>query len=83
MLTENVYLIDKIEYFQILVANNGLAAMKCLISIRQWLQNQFGTSGVVSFVCIATEDEMRSASRKFFGMFFHLSKLTLLKIISS
>ncbi|CAX65073.1 acetyl-CoA carboxylase [Caenorhabditis elegans] len=47
---------------RILVANNGLAAMKCLISIRQWLQNQFGTSGVVSFVCIATEDEMRSAS---------------------
>ncbi|ULT93021.1 hypothetical protein L3Y34_002895 [Caenorhabditis briggsae] len=47
---------------RVLIANNGLAAMKCLISIRQWLQNQFVTSDVVSFVCIATEDEMKSAS---------------------
>lgn len=47
---------------RVLIANNGLAAMKCLISIRQWLQNQFVTSDVVSFVCIATDDEMKSAS---------------------
>ncbi|KAF1755629.1 hypothetical protein GCK72_012079 [Caenorhabditis remanei] len=47
---------------RVLIANNGLAAMKCLISIRQWLQNQFVTSDVVSFVCVATEDEMKSAS---------------------
>ncbi|CAL2038637.1 unnamed protein product [Caenorhabditis brenneri] len=47
---------------RVLIANNGLAAMKCLISIRQWLHYQFDTSSIVSFVCIATEDEMKSAS---------------------
>uniref|UniRef100_A0A1I7T0B6 acetyl-CoA carboxylase n=1 Tax=Caenorhabditis tropicalis TaxID=1561998 RepID=A0A1I7T0B6_9PELO len=47
---------------RVLIANNGLAAMKCLISIRQWLQNQFDTSDIVTLICIATEDEMKSAS---------------------
>uniref|UniRef100_A0A8R1ISL4 Biotin carboxylation domain-containing protein n=1 Tax=Caenorhabditis japonica TaxID=281687 RepID=A0A8R1ISL4_CAEJA len=47
---------------RVLIANNGLAAVKCLISIRQWLQKQFNTSSVVSFVCIGTPDEMDAAS---------------------
>lgn len=59
--------INQSSVFQVLVANNGLAAVKCLISIRQWLQKQFDTNSVVSFVCIATEDEMKAASRKFSG----------------
>ncbi|CAI2352153.1 unnamed protein product [Caenorhabditis sp. 36 PRJEB53466] len=48
---------------RVLVANNGLAAVKCLNSIRQWLQKQFDTSDVVSFVCIATPDELNAASQ--------------------
>ncbi|CAB3405762.1 unnamed protein product [Caenorhabditis bovis] len=47
---------------RILVANNGLAAMKCIISIREWLQNQFDNDGIIKFICMVNDDELDAGS---------------------
>ncbi len=44
---------------KILVANNGIAAVKCIRSIRQWLYHTFGRDDLVTFVAMATPEDLR------------------------
>ena len=41
---------------RILVANNGIGAVKCIRSIRQWAYETFSDDRVVKFVVMATPE---------------------------
>lgn len=43
----------------VLVANNGLAAVKFIRSIRSWAYKTFGNERAVGLVAMATPDDMR------------------------
>lgn len=43
----------------ILLANNGMAAMKFIRSVRQWSIETFGTDRVFSLVALATPEDIR------------------------
>ena len=43
---------------RVLVANNGIAAMKGIRSMRQWAYELLGNENAVQFVCMATPEDM-------------------------
>ena len=45
---------------RILIANNGIAAVKCIRSIRQWAYQTFGNERIVEFVVMATPEDLRA-----------------------
>jgi Biotin carboxylase, N-terminal domain len=44
---------------KILIANNGVAAVKAIRSIRQWAYDVFGNEKAISFVVMATPEDLR------------------------
>lgn len=49
---------------QILVATNGIAAVKCIDSMRKMLQLAFGNDRIIKFICMTTEQEVQSQAGK-------------------
>jgi len=45
---------------KVLIANNGVAAVKAIRSIRRWSYEMFGNSRLVSFVVMATPEDLRA-----------------------
>jgi acetyl-CoA carboxylase/biotin carboxylase 1 len=45
---------------KILIANNGMAATKTIMSIRNWAYNTFGDERAVQFVVMATPDDLNA-----------------------
>ena len=45
---------------RILIANNGMAATKSIMSIRQWGYNTFGDERAVQFVVMATPEDLKA-----------------------
>ncbi|CAJ0566604.1 unnamed protein product, partial [Mesorhabditis spiculigera] len=45
---------------KILVATNGIAAVKCMQAMRKQMQQLFNNDHIVSFICMTTEHEIRS-----------------------
>lgn len=45
---------------KVLIANNGIAAVKEMRSVRQWAYDQFGRERTVSFVVMATPEDLRA-----------------------
>ena len=45
---------------KVLVANNGIGAVKCIRSIRRWAYENFGDDRAIIFVCMATPEDLRS-----------------------
>lgn len=45
---------------RVLVANNGIAAVKCIRSIRTWAYDHFKNERVVKFICMATPEDYAS-----------------------
>mmetsp|Transcript_15438 Transcript_15438/g.60339 ORF Transcript_15438/g.60339 Transcript_15438/m.60339 type:complete len:2177 (-) Transcript_15438:96-6626(-) len=45
---------------KVLIANNGIAAVKGIRSIRQWAYNMFGNERAISFVVMATPEDLRA-----------------------
>ncbi|EGD82369.1 acetyl-CoA carboxylase [Salpingoeca rosetta] len=43
---------------KILIANNGIAAVKCIRSIRRWSYNTFGNEKAIQFVVMVTPEDM-------------------------
>eukprot|EP00448_Togula_jolla_P028624 CAMPEP_0170621536 /NCGR_PEP_ID=MMETSP0224-20130122/28649_1 /TAXON_ID=285029 /ORGANISM="Togula jolla, Strain CCCM 725" /LENGTH=2149 /DNA_ID=CAMNT_0010947793 /DNA_START=63 /DNA_END=6512 /DNA_ORIENTATION=- len=43
---------------KILIANNGMAATKAILSMRQWAYLQFGSESVIQFVVMATPEDL-------------------------
>lgn len=44
---------------KILIANNGVAAVKAIRSIRKWAYDIFGNDRAISFVVMATPEDLR------------------------
>lgn len=44
----------------ILIANNGIAAVKCIRSIRKWSYQQFGNERAIQFVVMVTPEDMKA-----------------------
>ncbi|VDO51626.1 unnamed protein product, partial [Onchocerca flexuosa] len=45
---------------QLLIANNGMAAFKCVMSIRRWAQETFKDDRLFKFINLTTEQEISS-----------------------
>ncbi|CEF66294.1 Carboxyl transferase domain and Biotin/lipoyl attachment domain and Carbamoyl-phosphate synthetase large subunit-like, ATP-binding domain and Carbamoyl-phosphate synthase, large subunit, N-terminal domain and Biotin carboxylase, C-terminal domain and Single hybrid motif domain and Rudiment single hybrid motif domain and ATP-grasp fold domain and Acetyl-coenzyme A carboxyltransferase, N-terminal domain and Acetyl-coenzyme A carboxyltransferase, C-terminal domain and Biotin carboxylation domain and Acetyl-Co len=45
---------------KILIATNGIAAVKCILSIRKLLMQLFKDDHIIKFVCLTTEQEIQS-----------------------
>jgi len=43
---------------KVLIANNGIAAVKCMRSIRRWSYETFGNDRVIQFVVLVTPEDM-------------------------
>ncbi|VDO58578.1 unnamed protein product [Haemonchus placei] len=47
-----------------LVATNGIAAVRCILSIRKLLMQLFRNDRIIKFICLTTEQEIRSNAGK-------------------
>ena len=56
--------------FQILIANNGIAAVKCMKSIREWSYEVFKNEKAIQFYAMVSEDDL-SSKFLFAGMWLH------------
>ena len=45
---------------KILIANNGLGAVKAIRSLRLWEYETFRTHDILHIVCMATEDDLKA-----------------------
>uniref|UniRef100_A0A914YFM0 Uncharacterized protein n=1 Tax=Panagrolaimus superbus TaxID=310955 RepID=A0A914YFM0_9BILA len=45
---------------KILIATNGIAAVKCISSMRKILQQTFQNDRIIKFICLTTEQEVAS-----------------------
>lgn len=45
---------------RILIANNGMAATKAIISMRQWAYMTFGDERAIEFIAMATRDDLNA-----------------------
>jgi acetyl-CoA carboxylase/biotin carboxylase 1 len=43
---------------RILLANNGMAATKCIMSMRKWAFTEFGSEKVLTFIAMATDEDL-------------------------
>ena len=43
----------------LLIANNGIAAVKCMRSIRQWCYKNFGDESLIKFVAMTTPEDLK------------------------
>ena len=45
---------------KILIANNGIAAVKCMRSIRRWSYEMFRQENAIKFVAMVTPEDMKA-----------------------
>jgi acetyl-CoA carboxylase / biotin carboxylase 1 len=45
--------------FQVLIANNGIAAVKCMRSIRRWAYEMFRNERAIRFVAMVTPEDLK------------------------
>jgi acetyl-CoA carboxylase/biotin carboxylase 1 len=45
---------------KILIANNGIAAVKCMRSIRRWSYEMFRQEHAIKFVAMVTPEDMKA-----------------------
>jgi len=44
---------------KVLIANNGVGAVKCIRSVRRWAYDVFGDEKAIQFVVMATPEDLR------------------------
>lgn len=49
-----------ISLHQVLVANNGIAAVKCMRSIRRWAYEMFRNEKAICFVAMVTPEDLKA-----------------------
>lgn len=54
---------------KVLIANNGVAAVKAIRSIRKWAYDVFGNERAISFVVMATPEDLRCVLFTCYGLF--------------
>lgn len=47
----------------LLIANNGMAALKCILSLKEWLFKTFYDENLIKIVVLATEDDIKSKTK--------------------
>ena len=60
-----------------LVANNGIAAVKCIRSMRQWAYDMFGNEKVIKFVAMVTPEDLKVKIYLFINI--EISRFTFFK----
>lgn len=45
---------------QVLIANNGIAAVKCMRSIRRWAYEMFRNERAIRFVVMVTPEDLKA-----------------------
>ena len=59
---------------KILIANNGIAAVKCMRSIRRWSYEMFRQENAIKFVAMVTPEDMKAnAGEQSFSLYQFLS----------
>lgn len=48
------------SYSQVLIANNGIAAVKCMRSIRRWSYEMFRNERAIRFVVMVTPEDLKA-----------------------
>lgn len=69
----NFYSIDSNNFnifFQVLIANNGIAAVKCMRSIRRWAYEMFRNERAIRFVVMVTPEDLKANAGKFLLVLF-------------
>ena len=51
---------SEICFIKILIANNGIAAVKCMRSIRRWSYEMFRREHTIKFVAMVTPEDMKA-----------------------
>ena len=52
---------------KILIANNGIAAVKCMRSVRRWAYELFGNDKAIRFVAMVTPEDLRVRGLDYFN----------------
>lgn len=56
-----VKLLFNIQLFiQVLIANNGIAAVKCMRSVRRWAYEMFRNERAIRFVVMVTPEDLKA-----------------------
>ena len=50
---------ERLYLIQVLIANNGIAAVKCMRSIRRWCYGLFGNEHAIRFVAMVTPEDLK------------------------
>lgn len=50
---------------KVLIANNGVAAVKAIRSMRKWAYDVFGNEKAIQFVVMATPEDLRYVNKYF------------------
>ncbi|CRG94893.1 biotin carboxylase subunit of acetyl CoA carboxylase, putative [Plasmodium gallinaceum] len=48
---------------KLLIANNGMAALKCILSLKEWLFKNFYDENLIKIIVLATEDDIKSNTK--------------------
>ncbi|CRH01228.1 biotin carboxylase subunit of acetyl CoA carboxylase, putative [Plasmodium relictum] len=48
---------------KLLIANNGMAALKCILSLKEWLFKNFYDENLIKIIVLATEDDIKSNAK--------------------
>ena len=56
--TNNKFFITWSATFQVLIANNGIAAVKCMRSIRRWAYEMFRNERAIHFIAMVTPEDL-------------------------
>ena len=52
------------HFLQVLIANNGIAAVKCIRSVRRWSYEMFKNERAVRFVVMVTPEDLKANAGK-------------------
>lgn len=53
-------IIVKCLFIQVLIANNGIAAVKCMRSVRRWAYEMFRNERAIRFVVMVTPEDLKA-----------------------
>lgn len=60
---------------QVLIANNGIAAVKCMRSIRRWAYEMFRNERAIRFVVMVTPEDLKANAGQLLARFVWISRI--------
>jgi acetyl-CoA carboxylase/biotin carboxylase 1 len=65
---------------QVLIANNGMAATKSILSMRQWAYMELGDDRAIEFIAMATPEDL-NANAEFIRLADRFVEVLLLAVV--